>query len=173
MPLLQDSSAVDMARKIIAGRNEGFRTFPALGLVELSKRSPELFKAAFPEVIKDGDDLADFIAFCRARRGIGRAVKAAITKWLDNNAKPHYAQKYRRQLADAARLVRYRGDKDPVWGYIFAYYKDRMKTWTPAKLQAALDKYPELNAHDDFVDAVNNGTVDEAVEAPRRDLGGD
>ena len=166
--LLQRCSPEDIAREIVIGRNEGFiRSFPILGLVELSKKSPELFKEAFPQVIKTGNDLGDFIALCRAQRGLGRAIKTALTTWLIANAKPYYAQKYRHQLADAARLVRLNGDVDPIWGYIFACYSDRLKGWTPAKLQAALDKYEELSAHDRFIDAITSGQPVKAVEILR------
>lgn len=158
LELLKRADADSIADAVVLGRTEGFiRTFPILGLVELSKKSPEKFKAVFGEVIRTGNDLIDFIELCKSSRGLGRSVKTAISAWIAGHVNEYYAQKYRNQIADAVRLVRYRGDADPIYGYILAGYGDRLKTWTRDKEDAAYAKYPVLAAHKRFVDAVNAG----------------
>ena len=118
LALLERSDAADLSRAIIRGRNEGFiRTFPLLGLVVLSKKSPELFQQAFPKVVLTGNDLEDFIDMTRRMRGLGRSVKRAIHTYLQESVTPYYAMKYRKQLADAIRVSRFAGD-DPIYAYI-------------------------------------------------------
>lgn len=156
--LLERCDADAIASAIVKGRNEGFiRTFPLLGLVFLSKKDPEQFKAVFPKVVKTGNDLRDFIDLCKSMRGLGRSVKNAISSWLAARTSDYYAQKYRTQLADAIRLVRFRGDCDPIFGYVLAGYGDRVKGWTAEKEQAAYEKYPNLRAHRDFIAAIEAG----------------
>ena len=155
LDLLNRADADSIASAIVIGRNEGFiRTFPILGLVELSKKSPKKFRDVFSQVIKTGNDLIDFIELCKAARGLGRAVKSAIAAWIECSVNEYYAQKYRNQLADAIRLVRFKGDRDPIYGYILAGYGERLKTWSKSKLDAAYAKYPALLAHRRFIDAI-------------------
>lgn len=156
--LLERCDASAIASAIVKGRNEGFiRTFPLLGLVFLSKKDPEQFKAVFSQVVKTGNDLGDFIDLCKSMRGLGRSVKSAISAWITYNTSDYYAQKYRRQIADAVRLVRFKGDSDPIFGYVLAGYGDRVKGWSAAKEQAAYEKYPNLKAHRDFIAAIEAG----------------
>ena len=122
--LLERADAAPLAAAIVRGRNEGFiRTFPILGLVYLSKKDPALFKDTFDKVVLTGNDLVDFIEMAKAVRGLGRAVKSAIGAWIAKNANTYYAQKYRRQLADAIRLSRFKGE-DPIYAYILAAYSE-------------------------------------------------
>ena len=108
LALLDRADAGALSRAIIRGRNEGFiRTFPLLGLVVLSKKSPELFQQAFPKVVLTGNDLEDFIDMTRRLRGLGRSVKRAIHTYLYESVTPYYAMKYRKQLADAIRVSRF------------------------------------------------------------------
>ena len=75
--LLERCDADAIASAIVKGRNEGFiRTFPLLGLVFLSKKDPEQFKAVFPKVVKTGNDLGDFIDLCKSMRGLGTRSSA-------------------------------------------------------------------------------------------------
>ena len=74
LELLKQADAEDLAQAIVKGRNEGFiRTFPILGLVELSRKDPALFKQVFDQVILTGTDLADFIDLTHKTRGFSNA----------------------------------------------------------------------------------------------------
>ena len=158
LELLNRADADSIADAIVIGRNDGFiRTFPLLGLVELSKKSPEKFKSVFNKIVKTGNDLIDFIELCKSVRGLGRSIKTVISEWIKNNTNEYYAQKYRNQIADAIRLVRYRGDCDPIFGYILAGYGERLKAWSQEKEKAAYAKYPALLAHKRFCDAITAG----------------
>ena len=160
--LLERADAQALAPAIVHGRNDGFiRTFPILGLVYLSKKDSALFKETFPKVVLTGNDLVDFIEMAKTVRGLGRAVKSAIGAWITKNANPYYAQKYRRQLADAIRLSRFKG-VDPIYAYILAAYSE-VKGNSDEKIAKAYDAYPDLAAHRDFVAAVESDDLSEAA----------
>ena len=109
--LLERADAQSLAAAIVRGRNEGFiRAFPILGLVYLSKKNAHLFQDAFKKVILTGNDLVDFIEVAKTVRGFGRSLKTAIADWIAPNTNPYYAQKYRKQIADAIRLSRFKGE---------------------------------------------------------------
>ena len=154
--LLERADASALAAAIVRGRNEGFiRTFPILGLVYLSKKDSVLFKETFNKVVLTGNDLIDFIEMAKSVRGLGRAIKSAIGAWIAKNAAPYYAQKYRRQIADAIRLSRFKGE-DPIYAYILNAYSG-VKGNTDEKLAKAYEQYPDLAAHRDFETAVESG----------------
>lgn len=154
--LLERAEAAPLAEAIVRGRNEGFvRTFPLLGLAYLSKKDPALFRETFPKVVLTGGDLGDFLDLAHKLRGFGRSVKAAVRAWLEANATPYYAQKYRRQLADAARIARFRGE-DPIWAWILAS-REGTKGVTAERVAAAEAAHPALAARRDFVRAVETG----------------
>ena len=154
--LLERVDASALAAAIVRGRNEGFiRTFPILGLVYLSTKDTALFKETFNKVVLTGNDLVDFIEMAKAVRGLGRAVKSAIAAWIAKNTNPYYAQKYRRQIADAIRLSRFKGE-DAIYAYILNAYST-VKGNTDEKLAKAYEQYPDLAAHRDFVSAVESG----------------
>ncbi len=156
--LLGRADAAPLAAAIVRGRNEGFiRTFPILGLVYLSQKDSALFKETFNKVVLTGNDLVDFIEMAKSVRGLGRAVKSAISAWIAKNANPHYAQKYRRQIADAIRLSRFRGE-DSIYAYILNSYPG-VKGSSEEKLAKAYAEYPDLAAHRDFVAAVESGDL--------------
>ena len=160
--LLERADAQALAAAIVHGRNEGFiRTFPILGLVYLSKKDSALFKETFNKVVLTGNDLVDFIEMAKTVRGLGRAVKSAIGAWIAKNANPYYAQKYRRQIADAIRLSRFKGE-DPIYAYILAAYSE-VKGNSDEKIAKAYDAYPDLAAHRDFVAAVESDDLSEAA----------
>lgn len=160
--LLERAEAAPLADAIVRGRNEGFiRTFPLLGLAYLSKKDSALFRETFPKVVLTGGDLGDFIDLAHRLRGFGRAVKSAIRDWLETKTTPYYAQKYRKQLADAARIVRFRG-KDPIWAWILSA-REGAKGVTPERVAAAEDAHPALAARRDFVRAVETGDETRAV----------
>ena len=160
--LLERADAQALAPAIVHGRNDGFiRTFPILGLVYLSKKDSALFKETFPKVVLTGNDLVDFIEMAKTVRGLGRAVKSAIGAWIAKNANPYYAQKYRRQIADAIRLSRFKGE-DPIYAYILAAYSE-VKGNSDEKIAKAYDAYPDLAAHRDFVAAVESDDLSEAA----------
>ena len=160
--LLERVDASALAAAIVRGRNEGFiRTFPILGLVYLSTKDTVLFKETFNKVVLTGNDLVDFIEMAKAVRGLGRAVKSAIAAWIAKNANPYYAQKYRRQIADAIRLSRFKGE-DAIYAYILNAYP-KVKGNTEEKLGKAYEQYPDLAAHRDFVSAVESGDLASAA----------
>lgn len=160
--LLERAEAAPLAEAIVRGRNEGFiRTFPLLGLAYLSKKDPALFRETFPKVVLTGGDLGDFIDLAHRLRGFGRAVKSAIRAWLEAKTSPYYAQKYRKQLADAARIARFRGE-DPVWAWILAV-REGAKGVTLERVAAAEAAHPALAARRDFIRAVEAGDEARAV----------
>ena len=161
--LLEHADAAMLAKAIVRGRQEGFiRTFPILGLLYLSKKDTALFQKVFDQVILTGNDLADFIDLTRKSRGFGRSVKRAIGKWLQANTTPYYAMKYRRALADAIRISRFRGE-DPIFAYILKSYGE-VKGVNEEKLESAHKKYPELEANRRFVELLNADKKHEAAE---------
>ena len=163
LALLERSDAADLSRAIIRGRNEGFiRTFPLLGLVILSKKSPELFQQAFPKVVLTGNDLEDFIDMTRRLRGLGRSVKRALHTYLQESVTPYYAMKYRKQLADAIRISRFAGD-DPIYAYILSAYS-QVKNLDKAKIAEVYTKYPEFAARKEFLELLENGNLAQAAE---------
>ena len=163
LALLERADAGALSRAIIRGRNEGFiRTFPLLGLVVLSKKSPELFQQAFPKVVLTGNDLEDFIDMTRRLRGLGRSVKRAIHTYLQESVTPYYAMKYRKQLADAIRVSRFAGD-DPIYAYILSAYS-QVKNLDKAKIAEVYTKYPEFAARKEFLELLENGKSAQAAE---------
>ena len=162
LALLESSEAADIAQAIVKGRNEGFiRTFPILGLVVLSQKDPALFKQVFEQVILTGNDLVDFIDLTHKTRGFGRAVKSAIHHYLQEKVSPYYAMKYRKQLADAIRLSRFKGD-DPIYSYILSVYPET-KGYSEEKLAAAYEQYAELAKRKEFIGRLEEGRKSEAA----------
>lgn len=104
-----------LARLVVYAREVGaMRIVPVLGLLVLSGSSrTDLFGAAFERVIRTPRDLRDFLVLARtspARRGLGRAVKRAIGRFLLGLSEYHLL-KYGRakgdfSLGDALRLAR-------------------------------------------------------------------
>ena len=164
--LLERAEPRALARAIVRGRIEGFvRAFPLLGLVHLSLKDPALFRETFPHVVLTGGDLGDFLDLAHKVRGFGRGVKAAVSAWLSEKATPYSAQKYRTQLADAIRVVRFRGD-DPLYAWILAA-RSGAKGATPERAAAAEAAYPALAARRDFVSAVESGDEEAALRLLR------
>lgn len=164
--LLVRADAADLAAAIVRGRNDGFvRAFPILGLVYLSKKDAALFRETFNKVILTGNDLIDFIEMAKSVRGLGRSIKTAISGWIKKNTTPYYAQKYRKQIADAIRLSRFRGE-DSIYAYILNAYAN-VKGLRAEKLEKAYAEYPDLAANRDFVSAVNAGDLRKAEELLR------
>ena len=160
--LLERADAQALAAAIVRGRNEGFiRAFPILGLVYLSKKNAHLFQGTFKKVILTGNDLVDFIEVAKTVRGFGRSLKTAIADWIASNTNPYYAQKYRKQIADAIRLSRFKGE-DSIFAYILNAYSD-VKGNSVEKLEKAYAEYPDLAAHRDFVAAVEAGDLASAA----------
>lgn len=161
--LLESSDAEDLAQAIVKGRNSGFiRTFPILGLVTLSKKDPALFKKVFSQVVLTGNDLADFMDLAHKTRGFGRAVKSAIHSWMEEKATPYYAMKYRRELADAVRISRFKGS-DPIYSYILSVYP-KTKGYSEEKLAEAYEKYEDLARHREFIELLQSGRKSEAAK---------
>ena len=159
--LLERSDAADLAAAIVRGRNEGFiRAFPILGLVYLSMKDAALFRDTFNKVILTGNDLVDFIEVAKTVRGLGRSVKTAISGWIMKNTTVYYAQKYRKQIADAIRLSRFKGE-DSIYSYILTAYAN-VKGNSAEKLEKAYAEYPDLAAHRNFVTAVDAGELRKA-----------
>ena len=144
--LIKRSNAKDLAEAIIIGRNEGYiRSFPILGLVYLSQKDTNLFKEVFPQVIKTGGDLGDFINICHGVRGFGRAIKTAMINWINNNVNPYYALKYRKQIADAIRITRIKNN-DSIYAFILRDCVEVNKD----KLEKSFEDYKELKAFNDI-----------------------
>ena len=165
--LLERADAAELSAAIVKGRNEGFiRTFPILALVYLSKKDSQIFQETFNRVILTGGDLVDFIELAKSVRGLGRSIKKAISGWVKKNTTTYYAQKYRKQIADAIRLSRFKGE-DSIYAYILNAYSG-VKGVSAEKLERAYVEYPDLAAHRDFVAAVESGDL-RGAEALLRD----
>ena len=159
--LLRRADPRALAGAIARGRSAGFvRSFPILGLVFLSRKDPALFRETFPKVVLTGGDLGDFLDLAHQVRGIGRGVKAAIAAWIRDKATPYYAQKYRRQLADALRLCHLRGGDDPLFAWILAA-RGGSRRADASRIAEAEAAHPALAARRDFIRAVEAG--DEAA----------
>ena len=156
--LLERADAQALAAAIVRGRNEGFiRAFPILGLVYLSKKNAHLFQDTFKKAILTGNDLVDFIEVAKTVRGFGRSLKSALADWIASNTTPYYAQKYRKQIADAIRLSRFKGE-DSIYAYVLNAYSD-VKGNSAEKIEKAYAEYPDLAARRDFVSAVETGDL--------------
>ena len=163
MELLDRAEPEAIAKAIVRGRQEGFvRAFPILGLVKLSEKSPALFQQVFEQVIVTGNDLGDFLDLVRRMRGLGRGVKRAIHRWLDDRLTPYYAMKYRKSVADAIRLSRYRGE-DPLCAFALAAYSN-VSGGSEEKLRGAEEKYPVLKARAGFIAALEAGDTAAAAK---------
>ena len=159
--LLRRAEPRALAGAIARGRSAGFvRSFPILGLVFLSRKDPALFRETFPKVVLTGGDLGDFLDLAHQVRGIGRGVKAAVAAWIRDKATPYYAQKYRRQLADALRLCHLRGGDDPLFAWILAA-RGGSRRADASRVAEAEAAHPALAARRDFIRAVEAG--DEAA----------
>ena len=159
--LLRRAEPRALAGAIARGRSAGFvRSFPILGLVFLSRKDPALFRETFPKVVLTGGDLGDFLDLAHQVRGIGRGVKAAVAAWIRDKATPYYAQKYRRQLADALRLCHLRGGDDPLFAWILAARGGSRRAGA-SRVAEAEAAHPALAARRDFIRAVEAG--DEAA----------
>jgi len=166
LQLLERADASALARAIVHGRQEGFiRTFPILGLLYLSQKDAGLFQEVFQQVILTGNDLGDFIDLTRRHRGFGRSIKRAIGDWLRTKTTPYYAMKYRKQLADAIRISRFRGT-DPIYAYILDAYSN-VKGMSAEKLESAYQNCPELAARRHFLELLEAGKNAEAAQVLR------
>ena len=162
LTVLNQAEAEDLAQAIVKGRNEGFiRTFPILGLVVLSQKDSALFKQVFNQVILTGNDLVDFIDLTHKTRGFGRAVKSAIRSYLETKVSPYYAMKYRKQLADAIRLSRFKGD-DAIYSYILSVYPET-RGYSEEKLAAAYEQYVDLGKRKEFIELIEEDRKSEAA----------
>lgn len=158
--LIEKSDANDLAEAIVLGRNVGYiRSFPILGLVYLSKKDINLFKKSFEHIIKTGNDLEDFINMCHSVRGFGRGIKTAIINWLNKNANPYYALKYRKQLADAIRISRTKSN-DLIYAFIL---KDVVNIESE-KYISCLNKYEELKAFTEIPKLLSEEKYDEVAD---------
>ena len=70
---------------------------------------------------------------------------------------PYYALKYKKQIADAVRISRYKGE-DPIYKFIMKIYDDRLDT------KGAFKKYAQLKGYDNAVKALHEGETDKLIE---------
>lgn len=168
-----------VAKNIVAGRNEGYiRTAPVLALTILSQKSPRIFRDIFNQVVQTGNDMEDFITFCKAiGRGYGSSVKKAMIGWLGEKLSSYYAIKYSRQISDAVRIARPKST-DPIYDYLmknakgqdnFLAYGSRPNSKvkmdkTIDQYEEALVKYPQLKAFEDAKVAIDAKEWDKAIK---------
>lgn len=152
-----------LAESIVECRNKGYiRTMNILGLVYLSKYDTAKFKQVFNEVVKTGNDLGDFLDMCHASRGFGRAVKTAISKWLESNVTEFYAIKYGKQIKDAIRIARPKSD-NPIYDWVmgkngdYIHFTEQIQYYESAK---CLIKNGDW---DSALDDIQNGKLDFAT----------
>ena len=90
-----------LAKALVHARSEGLmRLAPIVGLAVLSVKDrgarKDLFRRAFPRVVRTPDDLREFVALCRSgtiRKGLGGEARDAVKRWLQGLT-PYHAVKY-------------------------------------------------------------------------------
>jgi len=87
-----------------AARNEGF--IRSVNITTLAKASTNTgaFKEYFDRIVLTPRDMVQFIDVMRASRGLGRAIKETMNKWIAAKLCEFWAIKYRNQLQDGIRL---------------------------------------------------------------------
>ena len=106
--------------------------------------------------------MEDFISFVKKLRGFGQPIKRAMRKWITESTNEYYALKYRKQIADAIRLSRFKGD-DPIYKFILSHYdnvKGLDEKETAKALKAVNKKYPKLKAYEQACEAIASGDAD-------------
>jgi len=99
MSLARELDAEFVARTAVYAREHGhMKDMPALLLVVLSMKSPDLLRKVFSRVIDNGRMLRTFVQILRSgvtgRKSLGSAPKALVQRWLNSASE--------RQLMDAA-----------------------------------------------------------------------
>ncbi len=137
-------------------RNEGF--IRSVNITTLAKASGDLkaFKEHFDRIVLTPRDMVQFIDVMRASRGLGRAIKETMNKWVAAKLGEFYAIKYRNQLKDAIRLGHAKFD-DEAKAMLADYV---MENGEKEKREAIEARFPAINA----VEALKriNPLVDEA-----------
>lgn len=85
------------AKALAYGRKNGYmRLQPIFGLAKLAAVDQEIFKKVFPEVVLIPSDLQDFMTILEGmgRGQGGRAIKTAVSEWLNANLTEYWAIKY-------------------------------------------------------------------------------
>nr|MDO8110518.1 hypothetical protein [Candidatus Sigynarchaeota archaeon] len=97
------AKALEIAAK---ARNEGFiRSVNIMTLAMASKVNITAFKEQFDRIVLTPRDLVQFIDVMRGTRGLGRAIKETMNKWIAAKLNEFYAIKYKNQLKDAISVA--------------------------------------------------------------------
>jgi 60 kDa SS-A/Ro ribonucleoprotein len=159
LDIFQKADPQELRDAIVLGRNEGFmRTVNILGLIVLSQKDPRLFRTAFQDVIRTGNDLGDYMEMNRKIRKFGRSVKTAMQDWVDAKCNAFYAVKYRKQIADAIRLSK-KVATTPSQLYTLAMYPRKKEI----DMEKLLKAEPQLRAFEDCKVEMAAGKVDNAA----------
>jgi len=130
--------AVEIAAK---ARNEGFiRSINIMTLAKASKASIPAFKEYFDRIVLTPRDLVQFIDVMRETRGLGRAIKETMNKWIVTKLGEFYTIKYRNQFKDAISVAhtKFDGDGKAMLG---DYVMGNDKT-----MGQVMEQFPAINA---------------------------
>jgi len=122
-------------------RNEDFiRSVNIITLAKASSASLAAFKEYFDKIILTPRDLVQFIDVMRETRGLGRAIKETMNKWIVAKLGEFYAIKYRKQFKDAISVAhtKFDGDGNALLG---DYVMGKEET-----LGAITEQFPAINA---------------------------
>lgn len=89
LELCRQCDAQTIARTAVYARSRAYmKDMPALLTAILSVKSPELFRAIFPQVIDTGKMLQNFVQIMRSgqagRRSLGRLPKEMVRRWFES-----------------------------------------------------------------------------------------
>ena len=146
-----------LAKATVYARNKGFmRTLPIASLVEISRRSPKVFKEIADKVCQNPHDWQQFIDIARSktiRGGVGRALKEKMIKTIANIATYH-AVKYPKAVEDMINIARPREDVNPV---VINYIKKKMHEGD--EQLEALKVVKTSESEDEIIEAIERGRL--------------
>ncbi|MEX2683220.1 MAG: hypothetical protein Q6373_016720 [Candidatus Sigynarchaeota archaeon] len=123
-------------------RNEGFIRSVNITTLAKASTSTGAFKEYFDKIVLTPRDMVQFIDVMRASRGLGRAIKETMNKWVAAKLDEFWAIKYRNQLQDSIRLGHAKFD-DEAKAMLADYV---MENGEQAKRDAIVARFPAINA---------------------------
>ena len=146
-----------LAKATVYAREKGLtRTLPIASLVEISRRSPVLFRKIAARVCKNPHDWQQFIDIARSRqirKGVGRALKKQMVDVLSGMSVYH-AMKYPKAVEDMINIARPREDVNPT---VIRYIK-RKEHEGDEQLEA-LKVVKTSENKDDIIEAIERGRL--------------
>lgn len=146
-----------LAKATVYARNKGFmRALPIAALVEISRRSPQVFREIAGKVCQNPHDWQQLIDIARSRmirRGVGRALKGQIIKAISEMSVYH-AMKYPRAVNDMINIARPREDVNPT---VINYIKRKVHEGN--EQLEALKVVKTSENEDEVIEAIEKGRL--------------